>query len=478
MISSFLVEELAHLAKRLSRMTLAYYFCDDKYEERRTATAILRGLLLQLLRQQPALFTHIQRDFDVSGHGLFANFHSLWRIFASIVEDKEVGKVYCLIDALDECEKESRRLFLTYFKKLFSPRQGKKSYVKFIITSRRDNDIEEELLSANSPAIRDLQVGSGRVNGDLSEFIDVKVEELSKKKNYKSKLKEEIKHALTEKAEGTFLYVSLVLDDLKTTKILSQVRRKLEELPSNLNKVYDKILSQIDADCVETARSVLHWIAISRRPLTVKELAMARALSSREWDQNTIPSEDLLDELEDAFRCCEPLVYVDTFHNTINLVHQSAKEYLLGEHLQADNNLSQYDVSQDKMNLFVFKTCWKYLSLEEFSQSKEVMGGAISPKQALWGKHFKNDFLYDHCFLQYARQEWLEHALAADPVVATESKFRKDNLDISPRLRYTWLMWAAAGQEVVVKVLLDEGAEREVIRGLLPSNYQPPHPPP
>lgn len=53
MISSFLVQELAHLAERSSQMKLTYYFCDDKDEGRRTATIILRGLLLQLLRQRP-----------------------------------------------------------------------------------------------------------------------------------------------------------------------------------------------------------------------------------------------------------------------------------------------------------------------------------------------------------------------------------------------------------------------------------------
>ncbi len=85
MISSFLVEELAQLAERSSHMILAYYFCDDKDERRRTAIAILRGLLLQLLRQRPILFTHIQSQFDMSRDRLFTDFHALWRIFISIV---------------------------------------------------------------------------------------------------------------------------------------------------------------------------------------------------------------------------------------------------------------------------------------------------------------------------------------------------------------------------------------------------------
>jgi hypothetical protein len=106
---------------------------------------------------------------------------------------------------------------------------------------------------------------------------------------------------------------SLVLEDLRNTMLPSQVRRKLQTLPSDLNKIYDKILSQVDASCVEIAKFVLRLLVVARRPRTVQDLAMIRALGQGEWDENTI---------------CEPLVYLDTNSQTINLVHQSAKDYL------------------------------------------------------------------------------------------------------------------------------------------------------
>ena len=454
MISSFLVKELAQLAaERSSQMTLIYYFCDDKDERRRTATAILRGLLLQLLRQRPVLFKHIQPDFDISRDRLVTDFYALRRIFDNIVKDPEAGEVYCLIDALDECEKESRQLFLTNFIKLFSSQQSKKTVVKFIITSREENDIA-------GPAIQNLQIDSGRVNDDLYKFINVKVDELSKKKGYQPKQEDMIKHALTEKAGGTFLYISLVVQDLAKTKIFSQVRKKLQELPSDLNKVYDRILSQIDAECeeIETAKLILRWVAVARRPLTVDELAMARALGQGEWEKNTIPSKDLLDELKDGFRSCEPLVYVDTDKDTVNLVHQSAKDYLLSTYLQGKNGLSQYHIVTDWTNLLIFRTCWTYLSLEEFKQGTVIIERDTDHRlrQTSLSKHC----LYDHCFLRYADQEWQEHALAASEALATDYEFWKDNLDRLPTLRDTWLLRAAAeGQEVVVQRLLENGAE-------------------
>ena len=457
MISSFLVEELVRLAERSSQITLAYYFCDDKDVKRKTATDILRGLLLQLLRQRPILFKHIQSDFDLSRDSLFTNFHSLWRVFHGIVKDPEAGEVICLVDALDECEKESRQLFLTEFTKLFCSQQSKKRVVKSIITSRRENDIVESLTAA-SPAIQNIQVDTGRVNNDLSKFINLKVDELSNKKKYQPKQKNIIKRSLIEKAGGTFLYVALVLQDLQKAKIFSQVKQKLQGLPLDLNDIYDRILGQIDADCKETAKLVLRWVAVARRPLTVDELAMAHILGTGEYEENTMPPKDLLDELKDGFKCCEPLVYVDTENDTINLVHQSAKDYLLSTYLQGKDGLSQYHIVTDRTNLLIFQTCWTYLSLDEFKQGTVVIERCED--HTLKEKCLDQELLYDHCFLQYASEEWQEHALAASQALITGYDFKPNNLDKLPTLRDTWLLGAAAeGQKIVVQRLLDNGAE-------------------
>lgn len=469
MISTFLVEELSQLAERSSQMTLAYYFCDDKNERRRTATAILRGLLLQLLRQRPVLFKHIRTDFDMSRDRLFADFHALWRIFASMVKDPEAGEVYCLIDALDECEQESRHLFLTSFTQLFGSQQSTKTRIKFILTSRRESDIVESI-SAISPAIWNLQIDSGKIHNDLFKFIDVKVDELCKYKGYTPGLKEKIKSALTEKAGGTFLYVSLVLHDLKKTRISAQVTKKLEDLPLDLEQVYDGILGQIDTDCVEIATTVLRWVAIAQRPLAVDELAMALTLSTGEWQKNTLPPEDLLDELRDGFRCCEPLVYIDTDSDTINLVHQSAKDYLLGTYLQYKDGLSQYHIVTDSANLDLFRICWKYLSLEEFEHGRTIIErDAENILQMVPVNHILEytEIVLKSVpacrFLEYAGDTWLIHAHTASLALASDLEFWMHDLGKMPNLRDFWLLEAAReGHEMVVQRLLEHGAEPKV----------------
>ena len=466
MISSFLVEELARLAERSSQMTLAYYFCDDKDEKRKTATAVLRGLLLQILRQRPVLFKHIQPEFDMS-HTLFTNFHLLWRVFVSVVQDPKADDVYCLIDALDECEKESRQLFLTSLTNVFGLKQDKTMSVKFVITSRRENDIEEELLSADNPYVQDLHIDRGNVNRDLYKFINVKVSQLAAKRKFKSKkIAEELECALAQKAGGTFLYVSLVLNELRKTPE-SQMKRKLQEWPSELNGIYDKILSQIEDGCEDIVKSVLRWIVVARRPLTKREIAAACVLSFEDFKDNTISSDDL-DSHENDFEWCRSFVYIDNHDRTINLVHQSAKDYLLGAYLQANEGLSQYHIVPEKTNLLVFRLCWMYLSLAEFGQGTKLLvrndDDCLIEYLSL-GYHFS---FHDHCFLQYAYEEWRNHALAAGPGLVTDLEFWKDHLNKMPRFRDFWLLEAAKeGQQLLVQQLLEEGAEPNSRNGYL-----------
>jgi hypothetical protein len=451
MISSFLVDELEKRAQKTPAMTLAYYFCDNKDEKRNTAIAIIRGLLLQLLRQRHILFKYIQREYDQMKGQLFDSFDALWRILHSMLKDPNAGEVYILIDALDECEKLSRGDLLNVLAKLFiAPQPDRNLNVKFLIICRPESDIQQNLHDINGPehGSGHLRVDSGKVNADLSKFIQVKVDDLSKKKSLPLQLKQDVEDALKNKAEGTFLWASLVIDDLyKAPK--HQVRKKLLTLPKTLNEVYDRILKQIEAGSVEDARFILRWVVVARRPLTRSELAMALAISTEE---------SYLEELDDVFRSCEPLVYLNDNNSTVNLVHQSAKEYLLSEYLQENVDLSQYHVVPDKTNFLIFEICWRYLSRDEFEQGTMIVERGSDNK--LSSKDLSEEFLDDHCFLRYAAQEWQEHALAASPALVSHSVWISDNLGKMPTLRDTWLHRAASsGREAVARLLLEHKAE-------------------
>ncbi|PMD29581.1 hypothetical protein L207DRAFT_445284, partial [Hyaloscypha variabilis F] len=453
MISIFLVEELSKMIEQSPRVILAYYFCDGKDEKRNTATAILRGLLLQLLRQRTIAFKHILDVYHQLGDRIFDDFLVLWGVFLEILKDPDTGEVYCVVDALDECEENSRFIFLTHFKQLFgaSQEREKKIPVKFIVTSRPEKDIEKSL-SGTSPAIQKLQIDSGRINDDLSRFIDSRVDEISKQKAYSSKLAQTVKDALMAKAGGTFLYTSLALDDISEAYAYETVK-KLHELPSNIYEMYDRILTQIDSDDLEKARSILSWVAVAARPLTPIELAMARILDSDEgeWTGQMTLAADLQGQVDD-FRLCKSLLVLQVDTNTITFLHQSVKDYLLSQHLQTNKGrISQYHIDEDQMNFRIAKACLKYLCLDRFK-----CGPKFPPSSVEFAAH-----LQSNAFLEYAAYNWPDHALRTavplDDVYNLAADFFRD--DSKPRSACTGLYWAAGnGHTQIAKLLLEKKA--------------------
>jgi hypothetical protein len=431
MILTYLVAQLEQKEKGGSGVTLAYYFCDHKDENRKSTSALLRGLLLQLLRKNPRLFKHVEKDFDeMKGRllELVRNVDTLWRIFRHILEDRDVGKLYLLVDALDECEKSSQQGFLVHLKKFLTSNQTNREVaIKFLITSRPEPEIEDLLCGVG----HSLRIDSAKINTDLASFIDIKVENLPER--FPPGLKQRIKTTLSEKAGGTFLWAALVFKDISDAKYPpSMVWAKLDKLPSTLTEVYDEILESIEQDCKDIAMFIFQLVAIARRPLTTRELAMARAIHLNP----SAPSKDELEVLRFDYTCCKSLLEHDPGTDTVNLVHQSAKDYLLSREFSRNEDSTVYRIIEDKANLLMFHICWRYLTSTEFNHGRKII-------DIFCGRYDKDDkedttwlsyrelpgkFIPPFSLLRYAAEEWLEHALAARSALAVDYVFNDATL--------------------------------------------------
>ncbi|KAF8252005.1 hypothetical protein K440DRAFT_595040, partial [Wilcoxina mikolae CBS 423.85] len=119
-LSSFLTQEITR--GKTNQLYLNYFFCDDKDERLRTAHAILVNLLTQLLEQIPDVIMHFlaESEYTTTKEKTAWNYGMLWRVFERIMNDTHCGKIYILIDALDECEEESCTKLLKQLKRLLS----------------------------------------------------------------------------------------------------------------------------------------------------------------------------------------------------------------------------------------------------------------------------------------------------------------------------------------------------------------------
>jgi len=136
------------------------------------------------------------------------------------------------------------------------------------------------------------------VNADLSKFITIKIDELARKKSYAIKLKDDVRELLASKAEGTFLWISLVLAVLGNTP-KHKVKEKLNALPAGLDAIYDRILQQFEE--AEDARFILQCVVVARRPLAVHEIATAYAIKLGGWRKDAAPLQGDLEEYTNVF---------------------------------------------------------------------------------------------------------------------------------------------------------------------------------
>ncbi|KAH6604029.1 hypothetical protein Trco_007475 [Trichoderma cornu-damae] len=300
---------------------LAYFFCDASFEKRKTATSIMRGLLYQLTQKhRKLLLDYVLPQYKVREKELFKSFEALWEVFVAAAADQQTGEKYCIIDALDECDKESQETLLYQLQETFQSHDAPLN-VHILITSRPLPEIRECLEDFTA---RDL-ASFHQAEQDIDRCIEARVNDLAKRKRYTAKVKDEICYILRSKAEGTFLWVGLACEELKG-KPSKDAIRFLQEMPKGLSSLYGKLLeTAIDprSDEEEIVRRILGFVAVSYRLFSVLELSDACRLHQDEEDTDT-----RLQYTRDQIASCRLLVVIQDEY--VQLLHQSVRDFLVG----------------------------------------------------------------------------------------------------------------------------------------------------
>ena len=184
---------------------------------------------------------------------------------------------------------------------------------------------------------------------------------------------------------------------------------------------------------------------------------MVGFLEDKDQNHQKYPSKAIQAEYAEDFTCCGPLIYRDANTDTINLVHQSAKDYLLShDHLGLHSSLSQFYVVLDVTNFCIFQACRDYLNMKDFDFMAEDLCSTAEFAGWQFLERWKEAFGC-FCFLQYAFEHWDKHVLAAETALH-HYKWDTRPLSLRPTLHNSWLRRAARnGQSYVVQCLLDNG---------------------
>ncbi|KAI9862990.1 MAG: hypothetical protein M1813_004163 [Trichoglossum hirsutum] len=414
-LSKFLLNHWNHHPPNSqSNAKIIYFFCYDQDEGFRTATSILRSLIKQLLTNSNLLH-HMSDTFDTGSFSPDSE-DSLWEILQSMFGDSSLCAIYCIVDALDECDEGSRKRLLGRITRLIQTSAQKRKrgpILKLLITSRPIMDIS--VMLSRFPYI-DLKANPD----DLKLVIKSKVRSLS---NLSTDLQEMATTLLLNRAEQTFLWATIVLKRLGTIRFPSPARlmETVEESPTDLNKLYQSIVDQVMEGEVEE-KMLLTWVVYGRRPLTLEELEAALAI--QETSRTRASTDKYRAGLTAKAVTSAMGVILDITDNRVHLIHQSAKDFLL-----RNNQLNRARLFRcQNPNIYLAKVCIIYLSFEDF----EI--GPCGDRQSLAARKCQ------YPLLDYAARNWHTHLRGREDV--DEVSYLLDRL-IKPRSPIL-LAWAEA----------------------------------
>lgn len=303
----------SHVISHLQALNLdcCYFFFRYDDDEMGTANSLLRSMAWQMAAIHPEAFTAIETlsnswnepPIDKDSH------IKVWhRIFAdAILKIKLNRPQYWIIDALDECKNHLElMLFL---------RKAQEIWPLCILVTTRFG-VEIDLGMPNLP-IETMSESIMEENSiDIASFLSANLHHLP---GATADARQDISDRILQNSRGCFLWVSLVLKELRHVHTTTEITQVLDSNHSDMDILYSRILDQMSRARFgkDLARAILTWVICAFRPLSVDEVHCAVETDIR----------DSIDDIEKAISTCDNLVFIDKAKK-VQLLHLTAREFL------------------------------------------------------------------------------------------------------------------------------------------------------
>ncbi|KAF4502014.1 Vegetative incompatibility HET-E-1, partial [Fusarium agapanthi] len=364
-MSIYLSKHFEATAKDSEAATILF-FCDGKVEYRNTAVSVLRGLIHQLISHQPNLVNTIMPQWKQQSRRLFQedSFGTLWKLFETMLAKSEFETIYCVLDALDECEANSLPLLLRKFERLSQGHLGSSTKMKLVCLSRMyPENIPEALLLFTKIKFNTMAARKE----DVNRFISAQVRDLAKKKKLNREMCSRLEETFQQKSEGTFLWVSFMCQDLHKQRPLD-FEASLKTIPVGLDAVYERILQNIDFEKRRIINSILYWIMVVMHPFTIPQLCEAVDMKP----EGSMPREQVCIEL---IQSCSHLLQITILHHR-DSIDPDSQAWSKSMFNQARGENDRWDYRK-QMVTFLHQSAKDYLAKSQATCQSPVLGFTI-----------------------------------------------------------------------------------------------------
>ena len=365
-------------------LTEGYYFCSHSNGD--TCATILRILAVQILRSHLDVAELVHQAYLQKGSS--RSYPAMKRMLKEILST--VPNTRIVLDGLDEGDQKMQQETL---KTLLELQKHAGHNCKLLISSR-----EEPSIGKTIPYRIHLKLDDKTTQG-LNIFIQHKVGELKIHfPELDTTLLTRVNDRLQAHAKGMFLWVRLVHDMLLQQSSEFEIEQAIKRLPDGLDEAYWRILSrflELGPDLKNRVFKILLWVSAVERSVSIHEIADGIALNS---NQLTLSKKTkCMDGQRDILDICAPLLEISK-NREVNLVHFSAKEYLLH-----DQSGPFVDIAQAHFNIAYSCIANLTATLVVVPRHRNGVSDFDLETQIVQG---------DFGLQPYGHQFWAEHVLA------------------------------------------------------------------
>jgi hypothetical protein len=299
-IASTVAAQLDSRDSRLRQLGLgslgATFFCKRDDDSLNQPGLVFPTLAFRLASAFPLLkegiLSALKADPDIGQSPIANQFQKLIFDPLSLLQDRLVAPVVIIIDAVDECGNEStRKPFLQSLKKVgVLP-----IWFKVLVTSRPEQDIK--ICLAGCPSGHEVDTSSQESISDIRAYTEDRIISLRAERELDSQWPGDLEtHQLITRAAGLFIWTTLSFDFMCQHPSPSEALELVLEPTgqSYLDALYRTVLTQglEKEDRLPLVRSILGFVVVSRRPLSLPSLCALLNISKEKatWARNQLAS--------------------------------------------------------------------------------------------------------------------------------------------------------------------------------------------
>ena len=371
-------------AGSLQLMLATFYFWNSGVPLQMSQRGLLLSLLSQIVQQAPDIIATISpRRWE--SLCLFNEDPQEWNdselrgtLRSAVRESCKNMKICLFIDGLDEFEGRQEDLISLVMEIIAN------FNVKVCVASRPWVEFQDAFDHKPSLMLQDLTYS------DIKHFV---VTNLQTDPNYDQLRRRERMYAdqlvenIVTKSSGVFLWVNLVVKSLlagmNNGDRVADLQRRLDLLPPDLERLYDKILGSLDPFYLEHAAQLFKMVQESPHPLPLLVLSFAdevdlasairKPVKTMTYDEESLNLDTMRRRLNS--RCRGLLEVSAESHNdrehTVQYLHRTVKDYISSERAQNTLQISTTSSFNPHQSL-----CAGSLAhLKTYDESRTLVGG-------------------------------------------------------------------------------------------------------